>query len=267
MIKFIESSHQYFTIEDNRELVSVSKFTESFQEEVDWKAVAKRSAKKKTDEGNPTTQKELLDKWERKRSLSSKIGTLYHSIREQELINQNQPVFYNVPCGMKECDRDSEFKYSIPINRLENNTIYPELMIYDIDHTICGQSDKIIVTGNKINVWDYKTDKDIPFNAYYNKWEGPKRFLPPISHLEDCKGNLYSLKMSIYMYMLWKSNKGRLKVGDIVIEHVHLKRDPDDDFLPILKDGIPIVEKIEQIVLPYRKKEVISMLETLKLKE
>lgn len=105
MIKFIESTHQYLT-EDNKKLTSVSEFTKSFQEVVDWKAIAKRSAAKKTKEGNPTTQKELLDKWKNKSESSAGIGTLYHSIREQEIINQNQPVFYNVPCNMKQCTTD-----------------------------------------------------------------------------------------------------------------------------------------------------------------
>lgn len=105
MIKFIDSSHKYLT-EDNKELISVSEFTKSFQEQPNWKAIAKRSAAKKTKEGNPTTQKELLDKWKKKADSSASVGTLYHSIREQEIVNQNQPVFYNVPCQMKQCTTD-----------------------------------------------------------------------------------------------------------------------------------------------------------------
>ena len=66
------------------------------------------------------------------------------------------------------------------------------------------------------------------------------------------------------MYLLWKANRGTLRTGDIMIEHVHLER--DEDGLPILKDNKPIVKKIEQIQLPYRKKEVMDMLETLKVK-
>lgn len=263
MIKFIDSTHQYLD-ENDKELTSVSAFVKSFQEDVDWKKIARLSAAKKTKNGNPTTQKELLDKWERKRNLSSKIGTLYHAIREQELINQNQPVFYDVPCEMKQCTFDDTYKYSIPINRLENNTVYPELMIYDEEFMICGQADKIIVSDNRINVWDYKTDAEIKFAAYSSKFVSPRKLLPPLSHLDDCDGNIYSLKMSLYMYMLWKSNKGRMKVGDIIIEHIHLKRDPDDDNLPILEEGHPVVVKIEQINLPYRKREVIDMLNSLK---
>lgn len=137
-------------------------------------------------------------------------------------------------------------------------------MIYDTDYMICGQADKVIVTNNKIHVWDYKTDKDISFFAYTSQWVEPRKLLPPLSHLEDANGNIYSLKMSLYMYMLWKANNGRLRHGDLHIEHVHLKR--DDDGIPILEDGKPVVEGSDVILLPYRRKEVEDMLKTIKRK-
>jgi len=40
----------------------------------------------------------------------------------------------------------------------------------------------------------------------------------------------------------------------------------DEDGIPILVDGVPIVERCQDISLPYRRKEVEAMLETLKLK-
>lgn len=264
-VKFIEDTHQYLT-EDGGELISVSAFTERFKPKVDWKAVAKKVAAKQTKAGEPTTVEAILEKWERKRNLAAEIGTAYHTHREELLMKQDKPKFYDVPCETKQCEYSGGLKYSIPINKLENNTVYPELMIYDMDFMICGQSDKVIVTNRKINIWDYKTDQEIKFKAFSSQWVSPAKLLGPLAHLDDCNANLYSIKMSLYMYLLWKSNKGTLKPGDIIIEHVQLERDPDNDNLPILKDGLPIVKKIEQIKLPYRKKEVMEMLETLKVK-
>lgn len=254
-IKFLEETHQYIT-EDDRELISVSSFMDRFKNKVDWKAIAKRKAAKETKEGNPTTTQELLDRWERKRDLSAQIGTLYHGIREEELIKSN--------CGTKHCVFLDNIKYSIPINELENGTTYVELMIYDLDHMICGQADKVIVEKGKIHVWDYKTDVEIKYHAFSSKWVEPQKLLKPLQHLDECNYNIYSLKMSLYMYMLWKANKGRFRAGDLVIEHVHLARDPENDNIPILKDGKPVVQKIEKITLPYRKKEVEDMLKTIK---
>lgn len=257
-IKFIENTHQYLT-EDNDELISVSAFTEKFKPKVDWKAIAKRSAAKLTKEGTPTTAKELLAKWEKKRIESAQVGTIYHAIREEELINSD--------CVTKQCEHVGTEKWSIPINELADNTTYPELMIYDMDYMICGQSDKIIVKDKTIHVWDYKTDQEIRFKGWSSQWAPAKKLLKPLAHLDECNGNIYSIKMSLYMYMLWKANKGKLKIGDIMIEHVHLERDPDNDNIPILVDGKPVVKKIEQIKLPYRKKEVEAMLATLKTKQ
>lgn len=262
-VKFVEDSHRYID-EKGDDLISVSRFTDRFKEKQDWDNIAKKCATKATKAGNPTTKQEILQKWANKRDRSSEIGTLFHSIREEELINQIEPSFYDTTCKMKTCEMEDGYKSSIPINLLENNTVYPELMIYDIEHMICGQSDKVIITNNIINVWDYKTDAEIAFKAYSSEWVRPRKLLPPLSHLDDCNANIYSIKMSLYMYMVWKANNGRFKPGDIIIEHVTLKRDPDNDNIPVLENGKPVVLKIEQIKLPYRKKEVMAMLKTLK---
>jgi hypothetical protein len=262
-VKFIQDSHRYISDEE-LELISVSKFTEKFKEKTDWKKVAKKIAAKETGNGNPTTTDDILKKWEIKRDISAKVGTIYHNIREQELLDLKEcPVFYNQKCDVINHQSDGNYKYSLDISLLENNKVYPELMIYDFENMICGQSDKVIIVDNKIHIWDYKTDADIKFSSFSSKWVKPKKLLGPLSHLDDCNGNVYSIKMSIYMYLLWKANKGKLRPGDIIIEHIHLKRDPDNDNIPVLVDDKPIVEKIETITLPYRRKEVVEMLKLL----
>jgi ATP-dependent exoDNAse (exonuclease V) beta subunit len=260
-VKFIEDTHQYLL--EDREMISVSALVGSFKEAVDWAAKAKGTAKKLTKAGTPTTAAQVLRKWEKKRDKASEIGTLLHSIKEQEVINKVDPVFYNKICSKVLPNMANGFKWSVPINQLQNDTVYPELMIYDEEHMICGQADKIIVTNNRINVWDYKTDYEIKFKGWSSEWSKAKRYLPPLQHLEECSGNTYSIKMSLYMYMLWKANNGRFLPGDLIIEHVHLKRDPSNDNIPVLEDGQPVILHIEQIKLPYRKKEVEAILKTI----
>lgn len=261
-IKFIEKSHQYLT-EDNNELISVSAFTDTFKQKVDWKTIALRTALKETKLGEPTTAEEILKRWEKKRDFSAEVGTAYHAQRENALLEQADPIFYNVPCKTVACSHSGDDKWSIPINKLQNNTVYPELMIYDMDCMICGQADKVIVTDKKINIWDYKTDAEIKFKAFSSQWVKPAKLLGPLAHLDDCSANVYSIKMSLYLYMLWKQNKGMLKPGDLIIEHVQLERGGKEN-MPVLHKGKPVVKKIEQIRLPYRKREVMEMLETLK---
>lgn len=264
-IKFIESSHQY--ISDKGELISVSKFFERFKPKVNWFLVAKKKAAKMTKEGTPTTAAELMKKWENKRNQSARIGTAVHSIKERDMVcGMMDPRYYGVECNVQQSISLGDAKYSSSISELANNTIYPELMIYDLENMICGQSDKVIIAKNKINIWDYKTDQEIKFKGFSSEWTPAARLLGPLSKLEDCNGNHYAIKMSLYMYLLWKANKGRFKPGEIVIEHLHLKRDPNNDNLPVLIDGRPIILKTEKIKLPYLKKEVMAMLKTLKKK-
>ncbi len=253
-VKFYEHEHRYFY--NSKELISVSAFVKRFEAPKDWGAIAKKYAKK-----NGGTADEWRQKWKEKGDKSSAIGTLFHNIREKELMAEVHPEFFGVRCDKLECEQIDGVKYGFPITNLQPNMVFPEIIIYDLDSMICGQSDKVITTPTHIHVMDYKTDKEIAFKAYSSDWVKPEKLLAPLQHLDNCSGNLYSLKMSLYLYMLCKQNK-HLKPGKLIIEHVHLKR--DEEGIPVLEDEKPVVLKIETIELPYRKMEVIDMLKTYK---
>ena len=50
--------------------------------------------------------------------------------------------------------------------------------------------------GGQVNIFDFKTNKEIEFTSKYNK-----RLFHPISHLEDCNYNKYALQLSFYAYL------------------------------------------------------------------
>lgn len=257
-IYFKEKTHQYFN-EKDEEYISVSKLFHKLEPFVDWDKKARAFAKKQTEAGNPMSFRDVKLKWENKRDLSANAGTIYHGIREEELIQIENPEFYGKKCGTKVCPVSEGIKWSIPETKLENNKVYPELIIYDHENKVCGQSDKVIVTNNTIHVWDYKTDEEIKFEGWSNEWKSAEKYLRPINHLEVCNGNMYSVKMSMYMHMLWKQNK-HLKIGDLIIEHVRLKR--DEDGIPVLEKGKPVVlGKPKPINLVYRRAEVKDILD------
>lgn len=254
-VKFKSDTHQYFS-EDDREMISVSAFVKQFEKHKDWVAIAqKKSANLKKYEGIVKSAEEILAEWDLKREKGTQAGTLLHSDKETELLG-----YEKIRVG----HTDDKYKWSTSITDLENGYIYPELMIYDLEHMICGQSDKVIIQNNTIDIHDYKTDKSIDFKGFSSTWKQADRLLDPVSHLEECNGNIYSLKMSLYMYMLWKANKGKLKTGKIILEWCPLER--DEDGIPILYDGKPrvIKKQAKNIEVPYRKKEVMAMLKTLK---
>lgn len=251
-VYFKEDSHQYFS-EDGKEYISVSKLAKKLEPFIDWDKKARKYAK-----DHDMSLVDVKRKWEEKRIKGSQAGTIYHALEEQKLLDDPAPLFYNVVCKKQPCEVINSVKWSYPLEKLQDNTVYPELMLYDHETLICGQSDKVIITNGTINIWDYKTDEEIKFEGFSNEWVKAAKYLPPVSHLDVSNGNSYSLKMSMYMYMTWKANKN-LRIGDIIIEKVTLKRDSEG--IPILKDGKPVVLNMENIKLLYRKNEVRDIFE------
>lgn len=264
MVKFQESGHKYFTIDGERELISVSGLMHKFEKPKNWVEIAKKKSNNlKKYEGVIKSPDTLLKEWEEKRIKGTEAGTMVHKVKEQELLARKGEV------TMMESVSDADYKYALNIKQLENNTIYPELMIYDLDYGICGQSDEVEIKNGIIYVRDYKTDKSIEKKAFSSQYTEAEKFLPPLSHLDNCNYNAYSLKMSLYMYLIWKANKGKYKPGTITL--IWCPIDRDEDGIPILyneqgepdANGKPRILKEELVEVPYRKKEVIAMLETL----
>lgn len=247
-IRFIEESHQYFN-GDNIPYISVSGLADLIKEKTDWEPIKKKKAKELG-----ITVAELEKEWERKRIAGTNAGTAIHLKKEQELLSTEDLKVNNVRCNIKPCSHFNGWKYSLLDDKLENNTVYPEAMIFNDTLKVAGQSDKVVIVNNTINVIDYKTDKKMDRQAYSDKWKGPKKLLAPVSHLQDCEIDIYSLKMSMYMRLLWAKNK-HLKIGDLILEWHQLER--DEDTVPILgSDGLPIVKRVEIIKVPYLRKEV-----------
>jgi|LakMenE01Jun11ns_1017448.scaffolds.fasta_scaffold9952597_11 hypothetical protein len=251
-VKFIESTHQYLS--DKGELTSVSKFVKGFEVEKDWKKIAEKNVRNlKKYKGIIKTVDQVLKEWENKRNLGSAAGTILHEIKEKQRIESCSNIKHS---GFKGEDGG---KVSFDLSLLEDGYIYPELMLYDFDYMVCGQSDEVEILDRKINIIDYKSDKSIDFKAYQTEWTEPEYLLPPLNHLQNCNGNLYALKMSLYMYMAWKQCRGKFKPGKIILKWCPIER--DEDGIPILYDGIPKIIKEQDIELPYMKQEVLKMLE------
>lgn len=98
---------------------------------------------------------------------------------------------------------------------LEGWSMYAEKRIYWADFCIAGTIDCLLVRGQDFMIVDWKTNKDeLKFESgYYQKDKltglrtGPwvktnKKFFTPLSSLEDCKGNRYSMQLSLYAYLM-----------------------------------------------------------------
>ena len=136
-------------------------------------------------------------------------------------------------------------------------------MVYLRSVGICGQSDLVEVVNGKVNIIDYKTNKEIKMESYVD-WEGKsEKLLPPIDNLDDCHFYHYALQLSIYMYIILKHNP-KLKPGKIFIHHVIFEVEAEDDWgYPITKrdvNGDPVLKEVKPITIPYLFEEVQTIM-------
>ena len=136
-------------------------------------------------------------------------------------------------------------------------------MVYLKSVGICGQSDLVEIVNGKVNIIDYKTNKEIKTESYTD-WEGKSdKLSPPLDNLDDCNFNHYALQLSIYMYIILKHNP-KLKPGRIFIHHISFEQEDVDKWgYPIAKlnyNNEPIVKEVIPIAIPYLVDEVISIM-------
>ena len=140
-------------------------------------------------------------------------------------------------------------------------------MVYLKSAGICGQSDLVEVVNGKVNITDYKTNKEIKTEGFTN-WDGvTQKLSAPVAHLDDCHLNHYALQLSMYMYIIIKHNP-RLSPGKLLIHHIVFEeagRDKYDNPISALDNqGNPIVKSIIPYDLPYLKQEIITLINWLK---
>ena len=71
-----------------------------------------------------------------------------------------------------------------------------EIIVGDEDLGICGMVDQLFWNNktNELQIWDWKTNKEIKRS---NRWQ---KFKGPLSHLDVCEFNTYSLQLSLYRF-------------------------------------------------------------------
>ena len=262
-IIFKASDHSYRSIEDTGiEWISVTTLVSHFKKPFDAKAVAQKVSKNKKSKWAGIDPQTIQDIWNNESTRSTTLGSWYHNQREDDLCalasmereGITVPVFK--PSEVKEGVKEA------PVQKLEPG-VYPEHMVYLRSAGICGQSDLVEVINGKVNIIDYKTNKEIKKESYVN-WEGlSEKMAHPVNNLDDCNFYHYALQLSIYMYIILKHNP-KLKPGSIYIHHITFEVDREDQWgYPIAKldnNGDPIVKEVIPMVIPYLVEEVHAII-------
>ena len=268
MISFEDEGHIYDNVDskDDFKWVSVTRLVGQFKEKFDAVAVSEKCSKGKNAKYAGIDPKVIRDSWTKESLRSTELGTWYHNQREADMLNCNTITRDGIELPIISPILDGKLKLS-PDQTLTEG-IYPEHLVFLRSASVCGQADRIEVVGNRLDVYDYKTNKEIKMRGYKFYDGTRKMMLGPLRHLEDCEFNHYALQLSIYMFIILKHNYN-FDPGVIQIHHVGFEvEDTDNNGYPIHAldpMGEPIISSIERIDLPYMKKEVISMLKWLKI--
>lgn len=215
------------------------------------------------------TPKEILDAWDAETQRAIKLGNWYHNQREDGLLEFSTIEREGIEVPIIKPIIDANGIKIAPEQKLKDG-VYPEHFAYLKSAAICGQADLVTIVNGKVNITDYKTNKEIKEKGFTN-WEGiTSKMYKPVSHLDDCNINHYNLQLSIYMYIILKHNP-KLKPGKLVIQHVSFKKEGENAHgYPITKyddQGEPIINEIKIYDLPYMKEEVRSLIMWLKDKK
>jgi len=264
---FKEDGHIYQSLDENLEKdninwTSVTSFISKFKPKFDKKAVAKKSCKNKRSKWYGLKPKEVIAIWEKETDRAIKLGNWYHNQRESDMLDFKTIEREGVEIPIVKPLVDSSGIKMAPVQKLEPG-VYPEHFAFLKSACICGQADLVEVVNGKVNITDYKTNKEIKEKGFTN-WEGiTSKMFKPVNNLEDCNLNHYNLQLSIYMYIILKHNP-KLKPGKLTIQHVSFEKEKDDEHgYPINKydsNGDPIIKEIKMYNLPYLKDEVRSLI-------
>lgn len=267
-IFFNAKDHSYKSLTTEPEIAwySVTTVVSSLKKPFDAKKTAQKVSKNAKSKWYEIEPKIIEEIWANEAKRAVDLGTWYHNQREADLCSLASieregtvvPIFAPLPL------KDG-IKYA-PSQKLEPG-VYPEHMVYLKSAGICGQSDLVEVVNGRVNIIDYKTNKEIKMESFKD-WEGiSEKMLHPISNLDDCNFNHYSLQLSIYMYVILKHNP-KLLPGTIYIHHIVFETEGKDKWgYPIAKldlNGEPIVKDVNLIPVPYLYDEVIAVINHMK---
>lgn len=220
-IKFNELDHSYMV--GDISLTSTTTFIKSLEQERDWNDIAYNYSLK-----NGETSEYWMLKWEQEKVLGSEKGSMFHLYAENAISNKvytppiNKIKEIQTNCGLLDINLERALKkimlmWDVFWVKASQNLIpiRSEFVIGDLDIGIGGMIDQLFWNKkmNEIQIWDWKTNKKIDFS---NKYQS---FTEPISHLDECEYNNYSLQIAIYKYIIEK-NLG-LNIGNCYIGHFH----------------------------------------------
>ncbi len=195
-IDFNEEEHIYRSVlaEGRLTYVSVTQFVHSFSQPFDVETIAPLTARKRG-----MTVEAVKKEWEDNRIHAADFGTMIHETAED--IELGRRLRHSVD-DFSTPEEEATFRICQAVipkikKRLKIEAV--EKIVFDERLGLAGTVDLLAWSEAKKSwcIIDHKTNKKIEETNGYGDV-----MLPPVSHLDDCNFNVYSLQLSLYEYML-----------------------------------------------------------------
>lgn len=180
-ILFDEEKHKYFN-DKNEEYISVSNLIGRYKNPFDpYGNIIKKYAEKRG-----MTVEEVREMWNKMKDDGLERGSNFHNDIEH-FINTGEIL-------------DTKNKHYIEQFKNFNlkGKLYSETTLFYDKYKIAGTADLIeVFKGNKINIYDFKTNKKLDSHGFMGK-----TMKYPLYHLQDCSIEHYTIQLSSYAFML-----------------------------------------------------------------
>jgi hypothetical protein len=249
MIAFEEKWHKYSVVnKPGITFTSGTKFLKQFFQEFDKENISKRYAAK-----HNLSQKEVLDMWARKGTVSREAGTLTHAYLEGLALGKDmniQECAYHVDEEIAELALSKIRTAEVMFEQLvkEYEILKAEMIVASLKENIAGQVDLLArhKASGRLAFLDYKTNAEIKFENIFQNGLGC------LEHLQDTNYNHYCLQLGLYEYIA--ETEGYL--DEYIAEHgdwpyverqiIHIRSD-GYSFIPCQDVSVEINNMLESV--------------------
>lgn len=207
-VTFFDEPHKYYV--GNDELISVTTLIHKYQEEFDE---AYWSDFKANQYGVP--QWKIKRAWDFINKKGTMKGSIIHDYAENILLNKvfkypQQDIITEFGFDPILPEYEITKRHVNNFIRVSKGKLIPiktELVMYDEESKVAGMTDLLFynVRENELQIWDHKTNKQLTRENSNNY------LIEPLSTLQNCDLEIYSLQMSLYKRIIERNTS--LKLG------------------------------------------------------
>ena len=202
-------------------------------------------------------KQDYLDKWQRERVQSCERGTRIHAQLEGLYTSRKETDLKKFGLGGKfEVNTNETLEaHNTQLLDIEKG-VFPEFLVYSVSEDgilrVAGQIDLLIKDGNDIIIYDYKTNKRIEEQSYFDLSTKKNTMMKaPLNNLMDCNKMHYALQLSTYAWMLQKINPD-FKIKYLGLIHYDHNNNVTEYEIPYLK------KDVERMLKDYKKKLILK---------